>query len=103
MFASKSKILEHCFAAAKFEISFGLCSSFFGTKKCDFDAVCQTSWENSVQRIGFDDLRIAFTYQTAFCGYEAAKMKAITKLTYFFIRIVNLFDDIDCKQRTVDE
>jgi len=64
VFASKSKILEHCFAAAKFKISFGLCSSFFGTKKCDFDAVCQTSWEISVQRIGFDDLTITFTYKS---------------------------------------
>jgi hypothetical protein len=91
VFASKSKILEHCFAAAKFEISFGLCSSFFGTKKCDFDAVCQTSWENSVQRIGFDDSTIAFTYQTVFCGYKGAKMKTITKLPLFFLRIVNLF------------
>ena len=84
VFASKSKILEHCFAAAKFEISFGLCSSFFGTKKCDFDELDQTSWENSVQRIGFDDLTIAFTYQTAFCGYKAAKTKRITKLSLFF-------------------
>ena len=84
MFASKSKILEHCFAAAKFEISFGSCSYFFGTKKCHLDAVCQTSWQISVQRIGFNDLKIAFTYKTAFCGYKAAKMKTITKLPLFF-------------------
>ena len=83
MLASKSKILEHCFAAAKFKISFGSCLSFFGTI-CDFDAVCQTSWENSVQRIGFDDLKIASTYKTAFCGYKAAKMKTITKVPLFF-------------------
>ena len=83
MFASKSRILEHCFVAAKFEISFGLCSSFFGTKKWDFEAVCQTSLDNSVQRIVCDDLTIAFTYQTAFCGYKAAKMKTITKLPLF--------------------
>ena len=87
MFASKSKILEHFFAAAKFEVSFGLCLYFFGTKKCDFDAVYQTSWENSVHRIGFDDLRFAFTYQTGFCGYKAAKMKTITKLPLFFLEL----------------
>jgi hypothetical protein len=84
VFASKSKILEHCFAAAKFKISFGSCLSFFGTKKYDFAAVCQTSWENSVQRIAYDDLTIVFTYKTAFYGYKAAKMKTITKLPLFF-------------------
>ena len=87
MFASKSKILEHCFAEVKFRTSFGSCLSFFGTKKCDFDAVDQTSWENSVHRIGFDDSTIAFTYQTVFCGYKVAKMKTITKLPLFFLEL----------------
>ena len=62
-------------------------SSFFGTKKCDFDAVYQTSWENSVHRIGFGDLRFAFTYQTAFCGYKAAKMKTKSKLPLYFLEL----------------
>ena len=84
MLASKSKILEYWFAAAKFEISFGSCCPSLEQKQSDFDAVCQTSWQNSVQRIGFNDLKIAFTYKTAFCGDKAAKMKTITKLPLFF-------------------